>query len=1364
MLLILNGSSWEKPNVDVSTILGGYMKKILIISLLTILVVTNLLSQIVYSDSTVSIERIEEEIEKLKYSRFACYIGILFRSDPRNMETDSYYDLWQYLNNLDQGVQERLDEISHSQSRKDLEAEADRIYDLYKSENTEKFSNPYGYNEFKYKSDDELNEEELFLKYTFYPRIEAIYYEHGKNGISMSNGLGTSVLEEVELMISEKGGDKKFAHGYIENLFWVYYFRYCNERLNYLITFCEENKTKGISKRTFENLLKQVDSKRESVIYTFYGGYKLREELLDNILDPEDAERNWEKEVYALLYQRAGNTLTAGGESDTTRNRDSNPFSDSAFPAVGVFVATFLMLGIRGVLGGMQGNASDTEINDEMESDEESEKAGLVLEVQIQDKTLVAGDCNTSVVLFAGIFVRGSGAEGEAPGQDEIRAAMHSIKVVPKGPAAQYVYFEIEDAGEWDEWRRFYLYFTYNLREIEGGSGGLSFPLRVPLVVSAATNVTPVSKNVYLNIEKPEDRFVINPMSIVLTDDAQAHREILAKVLSIDEGVWEYEYRVEEALENGVEKVVFIPKEDKSVSIVITPLKINEGAGNTIINNVIITAFNKASNRRLEAKLTVTIAKEGLVAVSEKPLSLTADGETTTELKITALSTFDGKLSSDYGLLQSIRFEDSIKTQSQLARNAFETAGFEIIDGGWERGNIHDNTLGYYVYKLKTKREIPGQGENFQGELLVTASKDGEEYRLRIPVLLDITSLGVGSKAWEIELERCRKIVGKIPKEHQERFNTFLDQRAQLLGARGLYELRHKIWRIGQTLWEAEGLSGYEDVAKWSGYIENTLNFTNWLGKLATDVLLSQHMGVFKAIAAGELYNVVVSGINAYTDGMGFDEWFDNYFLKKHMVEIIQSLGAEGIEKSAEKLIEKNPRWATLAVLAYFSYFFITNMKLKKMGVMEAAKAAALNVGIATAVKFLSVRLKIESKAKGNEDTAVAKSKVNTDVDLPEAKVKTNNTLDFHDNLDYEKGFLSAKQKINSLVDAIDSEDKEAITKTIMDIKTDKYSIAEINKVIDNKPLYPDNIKNVINDVFENEIKKPTKKIMDEKVLDFFRKKGYKDAELVFESKSNKSNIVKVGSDWDVSYKVKYVDKDGYIRAKSMKAKDLKPIMEDSLYQTAGEKYGKGLGKHELAEDILDISAMGSDTVGGYGIDVDSALNMEDTAKEFSRMNKDNVINAIENIKSKTDTSGIVKDKQLTVYERKVKKMLDKIKLEDPSSIGLGSGFKEFEWFNRSGADNIEIQGNMLEGMKQLSKQYNKILTPMKSIADTVSNHNSTKIPSVLSDAVDLFNRGKSPEYIDSLLKKNGSSLREVADVLKSQIEGYGQIIKNKGF
>ncbi len=1321
------------------------MKKLFISYVFIVLMISCFYYQIAYSNGTVDTKSIEDEnetvdtksiedkIEELKYKRFFAYMGAVFYSDPRNFSSFSYgsstYESFlRYDNWLDD--EKKFEQIVLHNNSNELEAEVNRIFNKYKAENSDKYSKPLGYERFEDEKDEDLDEEALFFKYTFFPRIQEINQKYSKTGLSMSDGTGVSVLKEVESMLLEIGEDKEYAPLLISNLFLVYYFRFSIERLDYLITLCEDNKTKGISKSIFEKLITQADSRNQKVILRFSMNgevYELREELIDNIWEPEKA-KNEERQVYALLYQRAGN---------------SNPFSDSTVPAAGVFIATFLMLGIRGIAGGMQGDLENAELN------EENENAQLVLDAQIQDKRLVAGDSNTAVVLFARIFVRNPGAEGKGPGQDEIKTSMNSIKLVPSGPLAQYVYFESEDAAEWDEWRRFYLYFTYKPGSNEDGYGGLSFPLKVPLVVNASSNLGPLRKTVYFNIEKPEERLIINPKTIVLTDDSQSHPKIEAKVLSIDEGVWDYEYRIEESLENGVDRVDFVPKGDKVCNIVIFPQKIQEGAGNSITNNLIITASNKDTNQRIEAKLTVTIAKEGLTTVCEKPLSITADGHTTSELKITALSAAHGQLVTDYGLLQSIRFEDSIATQSQLAKNAFETAGFEIVDGGLKSGNLHDNTPGYYVYKLKTKREIPGQGENFHGELVLTASKDEREYRLKIPVLLDVTALGPGSKAWEIELERCRKIVGKIPEAHQERFNKFLDQRAQLLGATGLYELRHKIWKIGQTLWEAEGLSGYEDVAKWSGYIENTLNFSNWLGKLATDVLLSQHMGIFKAIAAGELYNIIVSGINAYKDGLSFDEWYNNHFIKVHMVEIIQSLGAEGIEKGADKLIAKNPRFIALSVLAYFAYFFITNMHMKKMGAVEAAKTAALNVGIASAVKFLSMKLNADPKAKANENTNAIKAKANTD-----------NVPEFQNSMDYEKGFLAAKQKINSLVDAIDDGDQQAITRKIMDIKTDKYSIAEINKVIDNKTLYPDKIKNLVNDVFENEIKKPTKKIMDEKVLDFFKKKGYKDAELVFDSKSNKSSTVKVGSDWDVSYKVKYVDKDGYIRVKDMKAKDLKPIMEDSLYEAAGKKYGKNLGKQEFAEELMDVAAMGSDSVGGYGIDIDSALSMEDTAKELSSMNKDNVRNAIENIKSKTDSNGLVNGKQLTVYEKKVKKMLNKIKLEDPSSLGTGAGFKEFEWFNRSGADNVEIQGNMLEGMKQLSKQYNKILTPMKSIADTVSNQNTTKIPSVLTDAVDLFNRGKSPEYIDALLKKQGSSLRDVADILKSQIEGYGKLLK----
>ncbi len=1169
-------------------------------------------------------------------------------------------------------------------------------------------------------------------------------------GLSSLNEDGKRLFGELN-SIEDYSGDVRVER-YLNS---IYHYRWNIKIGSEFIAYCEKNRVKGISKEEADIKMADFEERKKAEVLK-YGDWEL-----PNYINWGEGWLVSEDQMYGILYNIGLNYDASGVFFGI-----DNPLVLSLIPGVGVFALMFLMLGISSSLSTLGTNVGANTLNtleqdvgdNSMEEDEAKEDGNgtLILEAEIQDKSIVAGDSNTAVVLFAGIRVQS--ADGNAPNEGELRAAMASIKVKPQGPGAKYIFIEAEDASEWDEWRRFYLYSTYK------EDVGLQLPLQIPISVSAASKVQPSNKLVHFKLEKPENRLVIDPKTIVIADRADSHPQIKARILSWDEGNWDYEYSIAEVLEIGINKVEFIKDGDKSSSIKISPLKIPENAGNTIVNKLVVKAINNKTGQVIEEKLTVTVAKEGLVAVCDKPLSIVADGETFTELKITALNAKDGKLHTDFGLLQSVRFEDAVKTQNQLSENAFSTAGIEIIDGGWDEESYNDkNALACYVYRIKTKREIPGQGENYHGELNITSNSEGKEYRVKIPVLLDIAALGPGSKAWEVELERCRKIITKIPKEYQGRMTDLLEKRAQLLGARGLYDLRHKIWKIGQTLWEAEGLSGYEDVERWAGYIENTLNFANWMGKLATDMLLSQYMGVFKAIAAGELYNVIVSGINAYTAGQSFDDWFEKEFIKKHFVEVIQSLGAEGIEQNAEKWFSKNPKGAALAVLAYFSYFFITNMALKKMSVIDAAKAAAQNVAYAGALKFFSSRVSAYFGKGKNIDTdltANSAKAVSKDIELPDNNAKLPGADEFRDSLDYNKGFLNAKQKINNLSDAIEGGNQENIKKSIMDIKTDKYSIAEINKVVDGKPLYSDDMKKVINDVFDEEIKTPTKKLMDEKVLELYSKKGYKDVELVFESKSNKSDIIKVGSDWDVSYKVKYIDKKGRVKVEDMKARDLKPIVEDSLYQSAGNKYGKGLDKEQFAEELLDVSAMGPDAAGGYGRDVNSALNLKDVSEEIVNMDNNALKRGLDELKRKTDGHGNVKQ-ALSDNAKKVKAVYDKIKLEDPSSLGLGTGYKELEWFNRIGKDDIELEGNMLEGLKQLSKQYNNILTPIKKIADTVSNQKTTKLPSILTDTVDLFNSGKSPQYIEALLKSKGSSLREVADVFKSQVEAYGNAFPN---
>ncbi|MFZ7121857.1 MAG: hypothetical protein ACOWWH_13040 [Eubacteriaceae bacterium] len=1128
-------------------------------------------------------------------------------------------------------------------------------------------------------------------------------------GLSVSTEPGKSLFIEYETaLLSLKS---------------VYYNLFCIERITLLIDTCNEKITTGISMEEYETIINEAEIRNNSLfidgVQNTYGWLPL----------------DLEKDLYGMLVVENVSS-NINGNNVSGNESDSTDFSDNVKKSlIGGLLAGLGVLGASGLSGALGGTTNnkgtnndkdtsqdensleDTE-NDIEEDAEEDNKGQLVLECDIEDESLEVGDSEKSITLFARIKAN---PEDNIELKNAAELAMTNIDIKPQGKAAKYVY--IEKQIDSNEWIRFNISFTYKMdSKFYKGDEGLTFPMKIPVLVNAGQGVSPNSKTLYLQINKPKARILLDPKTIVMPDNSNEHPKIEARIRTMDKNGWSFKTEVVDSLENAIKEVNIInQKENNSeCSIAVNSKKIEEGAGSSITNSIKVMALNTITGEEVERILNVTVAREGFLVVSQRPVKLYADGYSETELELTAIKAQNGQISTDYELLRSVEFESVIHSDNKIAQNAFEMAGLEFSEGKLNKVvGLTEENVNSYIYKMKSKREVPGAGENYYGSLNIKATNGIKNYMVNVPILLDVSTMGPGSKIWQKELENCYKIIKKIPKTHQQRMLDLVNNKKELLGARGLYKLRWRIWKTGQALWEAEGLSGYEDVERWAGYIENTLNIAQWMGKMATDVLISQYTGTFTAIAVGELYDVVVSSINAYEDGLSFEEWFDKYF-KNDIMEIIENLGAEALDpERVVKKIGKSPKKVAIAILALFGYYFIFNMSVKKMDIIDAATSAAKQVAFAGAVKFFSKKVsKYLGKRKGSKtDVEIENSKKSPDIELG-------------DDAAHKLGFEKARKKINALKDAIEKGDDKAIKKYSIEIKKDKYAIAEINGNLDRKMKYPDDLKNTVNKVFNNEIKAPTEKILKNKVTEHFEKKGFKDVEIIFDGRSNPVKKVKVGSDWDVGYKVKYKTKSGKTIIRKISEKDLKPMLNDSLYEAAGNKFGKGLNPNEFAED-LDVAAMGPDSAGGYGKDLDKALELKDNVQKYIKDNKS-------------------------------------IKLEDPQALGMSTEHKVLEWLNKAddmaktSGNRSMIQGTKMEGIKQISKQYKNILKPMKQISKG-RNLTNNDLPSILKDAVGLIDKvaagEKSPEYLEKVLKNKGYSLRDIASMLGEQVEGYGKIL-----
>lgn len=820
-------------------------------------------------------------------------------------------------------------------------------------------------------------------------------------------------------------------------------------------------------------------------------------------------------------------------------------------------------------------------------------------------------------------------------------------------------------------------------------------------------------------MQTPTAHIWLNRKEIVLIEGSNSHPRIFAAIKDEDdnEGSWQFSLHPLADLENAVEECFCQPTSNNACDLKITATKLPEGSGRSITSAIQILAQNSKTGKTLEAFLNVTSARKGLILVGSNPIRIAADGESESKIEITALTAFEGKLSTDFDLLQNLRFSDQIETSSESAAKAFSTAAPVFRTSGEDAGwfnlrGFEKNEPATYVFQVRTKRLLPGQGESYFATAWL-CDHTGQK-RLAIPLMLDVNLMQNQSRAWEIELERCRQIIARLPMQHRQRLLAMVEKESAFLGAKGLYELRKQIWQAGQALWEAEGLAGYESVERWSGFIENTLNFAQWAGRMATDALIANKLkiGVFSAMAVGEIYDLVLSGIQAYQKDKSFDQWLEEGFWKE-IKDMFIDMGAAALDP--DKFVEKfgkNKKVIAIAWSVQFGYHFIANLTVHKLSVIDAAKKAAATVATAAALKFLAHKMGEVAKKKG---------------------LHTENL----DDQAAEIGWQDARKKVADFEDALKNGNQKEMRQKMLDIQSDKFALKEINK-------WSKEIRQGYNDEIGKMYAAIDKRVKKQIIQDL-KSQGINvsNKNLNMTNATNAKKMVKVGSDRDISVEYSYVDKTGRQVTVEYPKDKLRDVYGRELYRTVGHKNAKNLTPDELM-DKYDQYALDSTDAEAYGLKRKKFLSQELGEQKIDKIELENA-----DFAKAMNKNGLEQ------------------KFDDSMQIGMTASYKGKHWFNKAGdaiksGNMVEGESFKIEGMSQLVKQYKNIYKPRRDLIDMkgirqVDDSNMRQLINLMEKAVNLE---KSPSYVESLVKQSGfSSLNEFADAFGSRIASMSDML-----
>ena len=392
-------------------------------------------------------------------------------------------------------------------------------------------------------------------------------------------------------------------------------------------------------------------------------------------------------------------------------------------------------------------------------------------------------------------------------------------------------------------------------------------------------------------------------------------------------------------------------------------------------HKLIITATGpalSADQEPLERHLAVILIWEGLFLLSvgrsnDERYHVKADGtEGDATVDVYGLA-FDaaGKLEIEPARLGLDRLQFAPEEDtSERNKNLADAAQLEFTFVKFRPSNVPSA-----VWRIHATKTLPGGGGAIDLPLLASLpDRDPDPFSALVPLSLDTADTAPFSKAWETELERCRKIIDEfIPAGYRAQFHQLINQRKLLLGAEGLYELRRKIWRIAYELILAEGAEGYKNEALWADRVVTLLEYTEWGADMAFGAISGAVLGPYAPFAQFAKAQIT-SYLVAQAEGTSPESWLDAAWNQVKSTVEGKVIDIDTLEKLGTK--NKAVLWAV-----YCTYYFAKGIWYDKKSITDAALDTLREVRDELLAGFFGSRVKAASGGAGDKPTEPGKAK-----------------------------------------------------------------------------------------------------------------------------------------------------------------------------------------------------------------------------------------------------------------------------------------------------------------------------------------------------------------------------------------------------
>lgn len=280
-----------------------------------------------------------------------------------------------------------------------------------------------------------------------------------------------------------------------------------------------------------------------------------------------------------------------------------------------------------------------------------------------------------------------------------------------------------------------------------------------------------------------------------------------------------------------------------------------------------------------EAELPLKVGSIGLIIVPTPvrlPLDPVKENPAEFRVRVVSYNEQTSQFEANTTAMKGLILDDWIEGDAENGPQVFVGAGVKV-----EFWRIEGSGMdAVAIWRVKQKIQVPAM-QIIDALLPIQApgdwGKQAELFEKEHKFIIPVDPALAANERIRIEQENCRKTLKYLPDgELKTNFTKIVENDAKILGADGLFHLRHEIWNAAQDALMKEAQS-YLESADFYGKVAETLDWVNYLCGLIVQGMSSVLVPFPGDMAVNLLYQAIPDFVNAIYHGTKPTDWFKQW-------------------------------------------------------------------------------------------------------------------------------------------------------------------------------------------------------------------------------------------------------------------------------------------------------------------------------------------------------------------------------------------------------------------------------------------------------------------------------------------------------